>query len=258
MLLIVLGMSRSGTSLLMQVLHNAGFDCGSDFIASNENNLKGYFERMPVMGYNISLLEEAAGTNQTLFPLPTKEEIEQLVGQKPPPITFPKHDYAVKDPRFSLTLPVWLPHLEDYDLRIIFARRDETAIVESLVRAYNLDMPTGRSITREYLNRARDVIERYDLKHTEIYYEDWFENPQRNLQNLEELIGRPLHVDLEHILNPELRHCKKSTSHCPNPIVPFNTKIYFALNNFVPQSFHLCNPVLPKSKFRLKTYIQIQ
>ncbi len=243
MLLIVLGMSRSGTSLLMQVLHDAGFDCGSDFIAANENNPQGYFERLPVMSFNINLLEEAAQTSNTLFPLPSEEQIEALAGQKKPPIVFPQHDYAIKDPRFSLTLPVWLPHLNEYDVRIIFARRQETAIVESLLRAYNLDMQTGRAITKEYLTRAQQAIKRYPLKNTEIHYEDWFNNPERNIRNLEELIGRPLQINLDRILHPELWHCKGTQSEkqkqddLPEPYQTIQHENLFCVEQFRPSLY---------------------
>jgi len=210
MLLLVMGMGRTGTSLLMQVLHAAGFDCGSDFIPDNENNPRGYFERRSVMSFNIHLLQQATGDTQSLYPIPDEDSIERLVGT-PIPIKFPTHDYAVKDPRFSFTFPIWYPYLQEFDLRIILSRRNEEAIVESMARAYAIDFSKGRDIVREYVSRSGKHVERYSLRAASIWYEDWFNEPHKNVSVLEELIGRPLGVDLQSVLDRDLQHCRGET-----------------------------------------------
>lgn len=207
MLVVVMGMGRSGTSVLMQVLDAAGFDCGSDFIPGNENNPRGYYERKPVMHFNIGLLEQASGQSRRLYPLPTEEQIEPLTGT-PVPIEFPAHDSAVKDPRFSLTFPVWWPHLHNHDVRVIIARRDEDAIAESMLRAYGINLSSAKEIIGEYNRRACLWVDRYGLNAAEIWYEDWFDDPAKNIAKLEALFERKLDVDLESLLDPSLRRCK--------------------------------------------------
>ena len=206
MLLLVMGMGRSGTSLLMQTLHAAGFDCGSDWIADNENNPRGYFERKSVMSFNIYLLQKASGDTESLYPIPDEASIESLVGT-PIPVQFPAHDYAVKDPRFSLTFPVWYPYLKQFDLRIVLSRRNEEAIVESMARAYDVELKEGREIVRRYIARAERQVDRFGLRTASVWYEDWFNEPEKNISALEELIGRPLRVDLGQVLDENLQHC---------------------------------------------------
>ncbi len=207
MILLVMGMGRSGTSLLMQVLQAAGFDCGSRWIADNENNPRGYFEMKSVMNFNIRILQQASGDTESLYPLPDEKAIEDCVGTHIP-IAFPQHDFAVKDPRFSLTLPVWEPVLRDQDCRIIFSRRNPEAIAESMARAYRMDLQTSREIIDYYIQRAEQNIARFHFPCVDVQYEDWFSNPKTNLKKLETLTGRTLFINLEEVLDPDLYHCK--------------------------------------------------
>lgn len=211
MLLLVMGMGRSGTSLLMQVLHAGGFDCGSGFIADNENNPRGYFELKAVMSFNISLIKQATGDEESLYPIPNTDDIQKCIGTSIP-IEFPPHDFAVKDPRFSVTLPVWASYLKQLDCRILFCRRNPEAIAESMARAYHLDLPTSREIIREYIRQAEENIARYDFPHVDVIYEDWFSNPTANMERIESLIGRKLEIDLSEVLDIDLRHCKGTQS----------------------------------------------
>lgn len=207
MILLVMGMGRSGTSLLMQVLQAAGFDCGSGWIADNENNPRGYFELKSVMNFNISLLKQASGDEESLYPLPSVEAINHFIGH-PIPFQFPAHDFAVKDPRFSLTLPVWEPYLKQHDCRILFCRRNPEAIAESMARAYHIELQTSRHIIDEYIRRAEENTARFQIPLQDIVYEDWFTNPSANIEQIEKLIDRRLNLNLQDVLDADLYHCK--------------------------------------------------
>ena len=174
MLVLVMGMGRSGTSLLMQTLQAAGFDSGTDLIPADEHNPKGYIESMSIMSFNVSLLNAASGNPEDQFPLPDEDAIERLVGT-PIPVQFPQHDYAVKDPRFTLTFPIWYPYLKQFDLRVVLARRNTESIAESVLRASGV--PLARIISRrpalepslsKLTQRARDaataVHQKFDLQ----------------------------------------------------------------------------------------------
>ena len=64
MITIVSGLPRSGTSLMMQILNDAGYDIFSDGVRlPDENNLKGYFEyeRVKALAKDNSWMSEAEG-----------------------------------------------------------------------------------------------------------------------------------------------------------------------------------------------------
>ncbi len=214
MLVLVLGMGRCGTSLLMQILHEAGFDCGTDWIPPNEHNPRGYYELRQVMHFNQSLLQHVCNRTDALFLIPDLESIEKQVGT-PIPIQFPNHDFAVKDPRFSLTLPVWYPYLQQFDLRIIYARRNEEANAESLARAYYIDLPKAREMIQEYNRRVELYLCRYQIPFVTIEYDGWFADRQKNISALEQFLQRGIEIDWSSILDRKMNHCSGSRSAIP-------------------------------------------
>jgi len=243
MIVLVMGMGRSGTSLLMQALQAAGFDCGRNWIPVNEYNPQGYFEMQAVVDFNISLLQQASGDCESLFPLPDRDSIESL-STSFIPITFPDSDFALKDPRFSLTYPVWHPFLKDCDCRVIFSRRNPEAIAESLSRAYRMDMKSGRIVTLEYTKRTQEQIERFHLPYCEIHYEDWFSNPQLNLQKLEQLTGRSFDFELTDVLDDNLHHCKGTQTNVQD--VKISSSVFPKVTDTLIENLHSLEAYHPK------------
>ncbi len=211
MLIVVMGMGRTGSSLVMQVLHAMGFDCGNDCISANEQNQRGYFESNAIVEFNHGILASASGDPKNRYPTPGVEAIEKFIGTTIP-FKIPEHDYAIKDPRFTFTFPVWHPVLMHYDLRIIYTSRDTEAIAESLYHANNMELTKGRQIVEKYLERIAWNQANFDVPYAVIDYQDWFEQPEINLKKLEELLNRPVKIDIDAIVAPDLRHCRGTVS----------------------------------------------
>jgi hypothetical protein len=65
-IVVVLGVPRSGTSLMMQMLRSAGLPLLTDEVrSSDENNRRGYFEWEPIkqLARNPQLIAEAEGND---------------------------------------------------------------------------------------------------------------------------------------------------------------------------------------------------
>ncbi|MBD3266309.1 hypothetical protein GF373_06530, partial [bacterium] len=92
-LIMVIGPGRSGTSLIMQILRAAGINCGQNWIPTNKNNPRGYFELKWVMNFNRFLLRTAANDETSLYPMPDRQSVEALAGI-PLPMAFPPHEFA--------------------------------------------------------------------------------------------------------------------------------------------------------------------
>lgn len=60
--IVILGMHRSGTSLLANMLHSIGISMGKTFLEADKFNIKGYFEDTDFLGINKDILETAGGT----------------------------------------------------------------------------------------------------------------------------------------------------------------------------------------------------
>lgn len=59
--IVILGMHRSGTSLLASMLHRIGISMGQEFLDSDQFNTKGYFEDVDFLWINKGILESSGG-----------------------------------------------------------------------------------------------------------------------------------------------------------------------------------------------------
>ena len=135
----VLGMHRSGTSLVAGALRLLGAELGPpDGIlpADPEDNPRGYWEQQAVIDLNNDLLGRFGGSSWAPPALPDgwtdRPELDDLRERARTILsTFDQSAvWAVKDPRVSLTLPFWLPLVDESAARVyssqtpVQARRD--------------------------------------------------------------------------------------------------------------------------------------
>ncbi|WP_186342865.1 glycosyltransferase [Allochromatium palmeri] len=139
--LFVIGMHRTGTSAVAELLQEHGFDFGQDLLAANAWNPHGYFESQAVIRLNDALLASGAAHWHTLFhDLPAtgalieraRPDVQTLVSQ-----VFGTADaIAIKDPRLCQLLPVWRTLLQEAGYRVgyLVMVRDPLACADSLAR----------------------------------------------------------------------------------------------------------------------------
>jgi hypothetical protein len=121
--IIVVGMGRSGTSLVASLIHYWGaYVNPAQLIAADQNNATGYWEYAPLVGFNNALLR--ALSSSVLVP-PADEHYPRLIG-------LGLHDdyrasanrlvasmsdvhgpWVWKDPRLAMLLPFWLQFWHD-------------------------------------------------------------------------------------------------------------------------------------------------
>lgn len=129
--LVILGMHRSGTSMLARELSQLGYHVGepSELLESQPDNPHGFYERRDVVGFNDELLLAAGGSwanppEALLEENDTESRVRELVeGLGPGP-------WLVKDPRMVLTWPCWESALEG--TLVIFMYRAASAVAGSL------------------------------------------------------------------------------------------------------------------------------
>ena len=71
--ILVVGMHRSGTSLTMQALKALGIETGSDLMAADDFNARGYFEPLEIVAIHDELLatfDRGWGQPEHLLPIP--------------------------------------------------------------------------------------------------------------------------------------------------------------------------------------------
>ena len=114
--LVVLGMHRSGTSAFTGILDLLGVNLGTKMLETQPDNPKGFFENKYVVQANDCILETLNTTWDDTFPLATnwmdrfdrsqlREDIRSFLRTE---ISEDRLS-ALKDPRLSKLLPLWLP-----------------------------------------------------------------------------------------------------------------------------------------------------
>ncbi|NOZ08291.1 MAG: hypothetical protein GXO91_05370, partial [FCB group bacterium] len=133
---VVLGMHRSGTSMLTNILVNAGYFVSEkeDLMQPADDNPNGFFEHKSVIEANDIVLKLCQGSWDNP---PEDDKIEQICID--PFLEIIKQYYrghnkvVLKDPRMCLTLPVWKRMLPK-NTKIIYIKRKREAVVTSLMK----------------------------------------------------------------------------------------------------------------------------
>lgn len=218
--LIILGMHRSGTSAFTGILDLLGVHLGTQLLETQPDNPKGFFENKYVVQANDCILETLNTTWDDTFPLPPQwvERFtdSQLLLDIRAFLRFDiKEDQltALKDPRLSRLLPLWLPLLaaEGISPHIALVIRNPLEIADSLARRN--DFSTGKSLLL-WMQHMADA-ERYSrqLRRGFVKFDALLTNPQRTVENVFHSAGLALprfsqeqSAELSEFLDRNMRH----------------------------------------------------
>lgn len=230
---IVLGMHRSGTSMMMNILHEAGFYVSddNDLMKSTPDNPKGYFERNSVMEANDIILKMAGGTWDDP---PDSEDVKSI--RIDPLIKSllecykDKKQAAIKDPRLCLTFPVWKDLLPP-DMKIIRIIRDRESVIKSLVRRDSFTREKAGKLYDKYNSQADHFAEGYENIH--INYENLlgeaFKEAVGKIQQFLR-IEKKLSSIAKNVIDPKLDHSQvdvKNTHPLVSIVIPvYNQLLY--------------------------------
>lgn len=145
-LILLVGMHRSGTSLLGSLLPHLGVAMPGVLIAGDQHNPEGYFERRDVVDLQENLLialDRFWAGPRGAEPLPrhwrthpetlrTVQELRELLRREAGRQSGP---WAIKDPRSSVLLPLWRDLCRELGipLQLVLAVRDPRAVVASVM-----------------------------------------------------------------------------------------------------------------------------
>lgn len=180
-IVIVLGMHRSGTSMVAGILHKLGVFMGDKkndrlMIGSMPEQPAGYYEDRDFMGINQEIFT-ACGAGWDNPPEPgaiwrivTSGQFDEKIKKN----IEARKDYPAwgwKDPRTCLTLPIYLHVLQPIVPKIIVVHREKGAVVRSLEkREYRKDWDECEQIYDTYM----DCVRQYTNDHwlLNVQYED--------------------------------------------------------------------------------------
>ncbi len=251
MQIIILGMHRSGTSMVTRLVNMLGAYVGPEKSMLehrsgmlSEGNARGHWERQDVMDLNDAILKHHHATwdspviasNMALETLPVglKNRLELLVygldANRP---------WVVKDPRLCLTLPCWKPLL-DVPVAIIVYRHP-LEIAASLLRRNNMPAERGLALWEYYICHALNAS--MDMPRIFINQEMVMQNPILEVQHLySNLMGAgvrrlemPYEQEILSFVNPALNRAKVMANKLPLTLSAHQQHLVQLMQHGLPQ-----------------------
>lgn len=190
----ILGMHRSGTSMLAKTLFELGLDFGpyDHIMPANSSNPLGYFENhWIVYKINDELLKHLKGSwcDPPLFPQDWEEDpfIQKLINQAKRYIQehFLSSHWGWKDPRNSILLPFWKHVIPE--LRYVICLRNPLDVAKSLKRREGFSITKGIVICERYVSTVLEQTK--DASRLIVYYEDFIQKPIAEIHRLADFCG---------------------------------------------------------------------
>jgi hypothetical protein len=180
---IILGMHRSGTSMLSGIVERLGIDMGDDQPGRQFSNPMGHYEDGDFLTLNESILATAGGSwnNPPAADLINDQalgfgdRLEQIIRGK-----FQKNEnqsWGWKDPRTSLTIQLYFPYLKNP--YILWCQRDQAAISNSLWKRNKITPQQSERLTDHYQLMIGDFIEKHpEIPVLRVSYQDIVNRPE--------------------------------------------------------------------------------
>lgn len=183
--IVVLGMHRSGTSMMGAVLEALGVNMGDEFREGARANPLGFFEDLTFKELNRDMLHAAQGD---MYDAPPREailahkgqyvdRIQQVVSSKT------SARWGWKDPRTSLTVELYLDYL--VNPHIVYCRRSKDAVAKSLETRGDMTFADAISLAEEYEKRIVSFLDgNPDIPRLTLTYEAMTSQPKEGIQQL--------------------------------------------------------------------------
>ncbi len=234
-IVVILGMHRSGTSLIANFMDAIGVDVGQDLMPADESNAAGYWESATIFDIHHKILEAMNCTWQNPpMHLPAdwwrNSNIQQL---KNGLLEFVRSEcertdkiWGFKDPRTAILLPLWQEIFDELQLEphYILAVRHPGSVAASLSRRDGLSSSSSQAL---WLRTNLDA-----LSHTGnhlraiVDYDRWFDSGLEQAHtvidslNLSRSIGEAQIAEaLDRVVLPRLRHHSSEQQVVCSPIV---------------------------------------
>lgn len=221
----VLGMHRSGTSLVARLINLLGVHLGPDprVLTSGDDNPKGYWEYRPFVDINDEILDRFGGRwdQPPDFPLQWTRDprLGDLIERARALLAA---DFAAtplwgwKDPRACLTLPFWQDVIGP--MRYVICLRNPAAVVASLARRETNSTERAEHLWLAHLDAALAATS--SGLRMFVCYEDLIEDWRPQLRRIAAFIGEPARAHdprvqhaVDEFLEDELCHHPVSLEH---------------------------------------------
>ena len=221
-LFVVLGMHRSGTSVITRALQVLGVDLGGNLLAPLKgDNDKGFWEDVEVNSLNIELLKALGEDWHTLCPL----EAEDLA-------SFPKISefkfrakeillkrlsvcdfFGLKNPRICRLLPFWQEVFSELPAKVnyVIAYRNPMSVARSLAKRNELDFEKSYYLWLEHMLQSLALT--FGCSRIVVNYDSLIDEPAEQLRRIAKKFDLPFNLQSEEYLTFKSDFIERSLRH---------------------------------------------
>ncbi|MBF7731742.1 sulfotransferase family protein [Pseudomonas sp. N040] len=214
---LVLGMHRSGTSVLANGLATLGVELGERLMPPSPDNPKGYFENIEVVAFNERLLSTCQSRWDSILAPTMPEHVQEthaMLAEKLLDDQFGRAKlWGIKDPRMTRLLPFWRMVLDNRNTGVYYllANRHPASVCASLAKRDNLPPALALTLWLQHQSQGLQAL----LEHGGLVvdYDCVLNAPLEELQRIGEFLHLPtekfgalqLKAFSDDFLDPELR-----------------------------------------------------
>lgn len=251
---IVLGMHRSGTSVLSHVMHLLGCDMADERDTASPKNPYGFWERPDLVAIHdeiLAVIGRSVGSAEHILPFPTgwwrRKDIQTLKRQLTDAVDAHVRSssdlWGFKDPRTSRMLPLWREITRALDLEPIYVHAIRSPL--SAARSMSLKNPKARPLSVAQ-SELMWLAYNYDIvRHAPneamlcVDYDEWFIDPEAVARKIQLHFELPNIYDdaefsemLQQVISEDFRHHKPETERSKSPSIAtlFYKTLHSSLN----------------------------
>ncbi len=272
-IIIVIGMHRSGTSVLTRALEVLDIYLGENLMSGHLGiNDKGFYEDLDIYKINVSILEKLGCDWSNLTGLQDeklnskelhtlKREAKELITKKF--LESQMRKFAFKDPRTSVLLPFWQKIFEELGIKIyyIVSLRNPLDVAKSL---YKRDGFSYEKSSMLWINYYISIIEHIkDKKYVWVTYEGIMSDTKKEILSIADFLGisKKLNINKKKFLQykqtfleKKLHHNNSGFTSLKNSGLPdFVTKAYFLMLQIHEKKLKLDSNFFIKKWEKIKT-----
>lgn len=228
----ILGMHRSGTSMVSRSLNLLGVNLGekTNLVGKGKHNQKGFWEYRKITRTQESLLREFGHNWSIPKSLPRnwwrRKKIKPYLKKLEEIVETDFKDaklWGWKDPRNSLTLPIWKDILSkrNVDLSYVIVVRNPLDVAASLKARNKFSYQHSFKLWRLYTLSA--LLGTYRNKRVIVIYDDFLSNWEKELKHISDKLEIPWPMDEEQLRNSlgefvtsDLQHNKSTLNDLEN------------------------------------------
>ncbi len=230
--LLILGMHRSGTSIVGGLVNKMGLKTGGPLIQAAEDNEKGFFERIDVVLQNDELMrKQGISYSNHMYNYDDLVAIKDILNSKDDlgnkffnegkrglkflndPNNYP---WMLKDPRMCVTFRTWFPFL-NFIPAVLFTYRHPMDVAQSFFKRYE-HLPIGKSLRMWYVYNRRAIQQSHDLCRVTTSHRAVMTQPLVEMDRIYEEVRRcgvmATHrltkSEVEDFVDPKLQHGKSA------------------------------------------------